>query len=232
MPDGRYGVDIEAEIQFRTYGLEPIRTGTLKAKCQFTIITDPDGDGIDDDIDNCLLVSNPDQMDSDGDGAGDACEPPPLDINLAGEFDYSDDESIPVQIAVLVTERDIHHPASGAEVTITVYAPDGTLVFSDAMGEKVETPGVYLWQSPTSLEASGLSEGIYLVYVTASYEYGDPVVAMLEFHNAVRAPCSCTCPTPTPAPVSLFPDVLRMLPFAILAGTLVVLHYRKKRPTS
>ncbi len=36
--------------------------------------TDSDGDGIDDNQDNCPTVSNPDQTDTDGDGVGDACD--------------------------------------------------------------------------------------------------------------------------------------------------------------
>jgi hypothetical protein len=35
---------------------------------------DADGDGVEDDIDNCPGVQNPDQLDSDGDGVGNACE--------------------------------------------------------------------------------------------------------------------------------------------------------------
>lgn len=40
----------------------------------FEIITDEDGDGIDDDIDNCPNESNTSQLDTDGDGLGDACD--------------------------------------------------------------------------------------------------------------------------------------------------------------
>lgn len=37
-------------------------------------VADSDCDGVNDDIDNCLDVANPDQDDSDGDGFGDACD--------------------------------------------------------------------------------------------------------------------------------------------------------------
>jgi hypothetical protein len=40
--------------------------------------SDLDGDGIPDDVDNCPLVPNPDQKDSNLDGIGDACETPSL----------------------------------------------------------------------------------------------------------------------------------------------------------
>jgi hypothetical protein len=36
---------------------------------------DDDGDGLTNDIDNCPLVANPEQSDSDSNGVGDACEP-------------------------------------------------------------------------------------------------------------------------------------------------------------
>ncbi|MGA1795983.1 MAG: thrombospondin type 3 repeat-containing protein [bacterium] len=37
-------------------------------------ISDPDGDGIHPDTDNCPDVANPDQQDMDGDRIGDACD--------------------------------------------------------------------------------------------------------------------------------------------------------------
>ena len=40
-----------------------------------TVVTDADGDGVPDAIDNCPTVANPSQADSDGDGIGDACDP-------------------------------------------------------------------------------------------------------------------------------------------------------------
>jgi hypothetical protein len=40
-----------------------------------------DGDGIPDDLDNCLLTYNPGQADSDGDGIGNACDNCPLTSN-------------------------------------------------------------------------------------------------------------------------------------------------------
>jgi hypothetical protein len=43
--------------------------------CSGQCCPDEDNDGICDDVDNCPSVSNPDQKDSDCDGAGDACDP-------------------------------------------------------------------------------------------------------------------------------------------------------------
>ena len=40
---------------------------------------DEDGDGIVNDTDVCIFDADPDQVDTDGDGKGDACDPCPLD---------------------------------------------------------------------------------------------------------------------------------------------------------
>src|SRR5262245_60591959 len=41
------------------------------------VAADFDLDGVPDELDNCFDGSNPDQLDSDGDGLGDACDPTP-----------------------------------------------------------------------------------------------------------------------------------------------------------
>ena len=56
---------------------------------------DQDSDGVYDINDNCLWTSNPDQVDSDGDGQGDVCESccqglTRGDIDLSGEVDITD----------------------------------------------------------------------------------------------------------------------------------------------
>ncbi|MDY7096403.1 MAG: S8 family serine peptidase, partial [Acidobacteriota bacterium] len=45
--------------------------------CPGTWGGDSDGDAICDDLDNCRSINNPEQMDSDGDGVGDFCDPNP-----------------------------------------------------------------------------------------------------------------------------------------------------------
>ena len=44
-------------------------------------IADDDGDGVPDGNDNCVNVPNPDQVDGDGDGLGDACDQDPANFN-------------------------------------------------------------------------------------------------------------------------------------------------------
>jgi hypothetical protein len=38
------------------------------------VLVDSDGDGVVDELDNCDATPNPDQLDSDGDGIGNACD--------------------------------------------------------------------------------------------------------------------------------------------------------------
>ncbi len=67
-------------------------TGSLDQWC-VTIVagppvgTDSDGDGVFDDVDNCTLEANPNQVDADGDGFGNFCDP---DLNNDGVVNFVD----------------------------------------------------------------------------------------------------------------------------------------------
>ena len=64
---------------------------------------DVDGDGIDDDVDNCPGVPNPDQSDNDLDGAGDDCD---IDDDEDGVLDGIDNCQFTANVSQLDTDMD------------------------------------------------------------------------------------------------------------------------------
>ncbi|MEL6944335.1 MAG: LamG domain-containing protein, partial [Bacteroidota bacterium] len=72
--------------------IEESGNGISPEECESEVCPeDTDGDGICDDDDNCPMIANPDQSDSNGDGIGDACDMP--DENATAlDFDGTDDE--------------------------------------------------------------------------------------------------------------------------------------------
>ncbi len=66
-------------------------TGTLNEWCLLPVLedtgVDTDGDGVDDSVDNCSAVANPDQRDTNGDGFGNICDP---DLNNDGVVNFVD----------------------------------------------------------------------------------------------------------------------------------------------
>jgi len=60
--------------------------------------SDLDGDGIEDAIDNCPAIPNPDQTDSDGDGAGDICDLIILSIGYTSGQTASSGNTVPVSL--------------------------------------------------------------------------------------------------------------------------------------
>ena len=85
---------------------------------------DSDGDGINDDLDNCPTVSNPDQKDTDKDGVGDACEEK---ILCPAELVYGENSE---EVLLLRDFRDsvLHKTAEGRKVITLYYALSPMLV--------------------------------------------------------------------------------------------------------
>jgi hypothetical protein len=55
-----------------------------------SLVTDSDLDAVPDAVDNCLSLSNASQLDTNGDGIGDACQPVGSDSDGDGVYDYLD----------------------------------------------------------------------------------------------------------------------------------------------
>ena len=71
-PEGGNFYESPNEIELFDENGEP--TGIILGASRHIPVPDSDGDGINDDEDNCPRTYNPDQQDSDGDGVGDACD--------------------------------------------------------------------------------------------------------------------------------------------------------------
>ncbi len=64
----------DAKAALAAYGLNGGRANARAALDLISPAPDGDGDGVADELDNCVAVANPSQADSDGDGAGDVCD--------------------------------------------------------------------------------------------------------------------------------------------------------------
>jgi len=83
---------------------------TLTLCSQMALAADSDSDGIDDSIDNCVSIANADQLDTDGDGLGNACD---ADADADGVLNSFDSFPLlsgtqPVDISATTLEVGLH----------------------------------------------------------------------------------------------------------------------------
>jgi parallel beta-helix repeat protein len=133
-------------------------------------------------------------------------------LELNGNFDYPDTELALLQIGAFLTYAETGAPISGAHIQLTIYNPDGTLLWILTMSE-VE-PGVYVYRTPGTISyyvSNGIWEkGIYLVVGEASIGAGEEVKAkhMTQFH--------------IDPPAGQGPDMAFVLALGTIAGLLIL----------
>ncbi|MBP7450747.1 MAG: putative metal-binding motif-containing protein [Flavobacteriales bacterium] len=120
------------------------------------VLTDSDGDGVDDAVDNCPTTPNADQDDTDGDGVGDACDGCPFNTTFQLEPEWfndmdgdgfgsgpigsgimdCDDPSIPGSVSYVTNNTDCHDGDAGKWQEVLVYRDmdgDGYSPWSDPL---------------------------------------------------------------------------------------------------
>jgi len=117
---------------------------TLHVNAPTTVDTDADNDGRDDDVDNCPNDVNADQLDSDGDGAGNACDDNSFAPTVSSEAaDANGNEGDTLQTSGAFSDQD----------------PNTTLTITQSSGAGVVTPGAtngtWSWSLNTNDDGSG-----------------------------------------------------------------------------
>jgi hypothetical protein len=80
----RFRLSTDPGVTEDGWHIDDVRVRGAGAAC---VTSDTDGDGITDGLDNCTLVANPDQRDTNGDGYGNACD---ADLDNDGHINFTD----------------------------------------------------------------------------------------------------------------------------------------------
>jgi len=143
-------------------------------RCVKDSITDIDGDGIVDENDNCPSIYNPDQLDTDGDSIGDACD----DITVAFDADL-DSGTIPLLVSFEdQSEGDIDH---------------WKWFFGDGDSSLIQNPG-----------HSYTTEGMYTVTLIVGNATSEDTLIKIDYINAqLVLPTANFSASPTTVPYQL-----------------------------
>ncbi|MEM7335609.1 MAG: PKD domain-containing protein [Chloroflexota bacterium] len=143
-----YSTGSFADLPFRTYYLA----------------SDGDSDGVADDSDNCPTVANADQVDSNSDGQGDACDPFVTDLTSELELVAIDDQ--PVSATATFSDAD-----DGDAHTAVFDWGDGNITVGtvDQVTNSASTSHTYA------------DPGVYTVSVTISDSFGAEATAIYEY---------------------------------------------------
>jgi len=156
-------------------------------------LPDGDGDGVPDIFDNCPTVGNPDQLDSDLDGLGDACDPTPIHDLAVTRF----------------TASDLHlklRPTGTASFTTRVvvrnlqpHPDDAYLGFGPGDGSVLS--GLPFGCEVTRIEGDGVGGGSGTPFVLI------PPLGQATLRVTITVTCSALLATPGGYPLTLQVDV-------------------------
>ncbi len=152
--------------------------------------TDTDGDGIENDDDNCPSTANEDQLDTDSDGMGDACD---ADDDNDGVPD--DQDAYPLDASVSIDETP---PAiSGEDFTLEGNSPGGVRLTSSLLREHITVTDDV--DSADDIEITGdlgesLSLGEHSVTFTATDSAGNTNSATITVTVVDTTPPSIVAP--------------------------------------
>ncbi len=194
-------------------------TWTDCATCVGTVI-DQDNDGVCDGLDNCVLTSNTDQVDSDGDGLGDACD----DYNCASELQSSFDNnplvlsgsgSAASQVAFLVAQEAISFTISdiGAKLKgkpSNKYLDKVTVTYFD--GANTVTHAVYYGDTVNSVDVEIAGPASWITVLLEDGLNGS-VTQSVDL-SAVRS-CSDAVPSQSPKSVSEEENSIKLESYAM-----------------